>query len=48
MFDYNLKTTMMVISGYSENFLAEVRTEKRMHYAEKILENVNKMNMLVE
>ncbi len=45
---HNLKTPMMVISGYSENFLAEIQTEKRMHYAEKILENVNKMNAIVE
>lgn len=45
---HNLKTPMTVISGYSENFLAEIQTEKRMHYAEKILENVNKMNAIVE
>ena len=45
---HNLKTPMMVISGYSENFLAEIQTEKRIHYAEKILENVNKMNAVVE
>ncbi|MDE7273966.1 MAG: hypothetical protein K2N95_13055 [Lachnospiraceae bacterium] len=45
---HNLKTPMMVISGYSENFLAEIQTEKRTHYAEKILENVNKMNAIVE
>lgn len=45
---HNLKTPMMVISGYSENFLAEIQTEKRAHYAEKILENVNKMNTIVE
>ena len=45
---HNLKTPMMVISGYSENFLAEIQTGKRVHYAEKILENVNKMNAIVE
>lgn len=45
---HNLKTPMMVISGYAENFLAEIQTEKRVHYAEKILENVNKMNATVE
>ncbi|MDE7476446.1 MAG: hypothetical protein K2M91_00605 [Lachnospiraceae bacterium] len=31
-----------------ENFLAEIQTEKRTHYAEKILENVNKVNTIVE
>ncbi len=45
---HDLKTPMMVISGYSENFLAEIQVEKREHYAEKILENVNKMNAVVE
>ena len=45
---HGLKTPMMVISGYSENFLAEVQVEKREHYAEKILENVSKMNGIVE
>lgn len=45
---HSLKTPMMVISGYSENFLAEIEVEKRMHYAEKILENVNRMNAVVE
>ncbi len=45
---HGLKTPMMVISGYSENFLAEIQVEKREHYAEKILENVSKMNGIVE
>lgn len=45
---HNLKTPMMVISGYSENFLAEVQTQKSTHYAQMILENVNKMNDIVE
>lgn len=45
---HNLKTPMMVISGYSENFLAEIQTEKKLYYTEKILENVNKMNTIVE
>lgn len=45
---HSLKTPMMVISGYSENFLAEIEVEKRAHYAEKILENVNRMNAVVE
>lgn len=45
---HDLKTPMMVISGYSENFLAEIQTGKKTHYAEKILENVNKMNAIVE
>lgn len=45
---HNLKTPMMVISGYSENFLAEIQTEKKTHYVERILENVNKMNAIVE
>ena len=45
---HNLKTPMMIISGYSENFLAEIQTDKKTHYAEKILENVNKMNTIVE
>lgn len=45
---HHLKTPMMVISGYSENFLAEIQVGKRVHYAEEILENVKKMSVIVE
>ncbi len=45
---HSLKTPMMVISGYSENLLAEIQTEKRAQYTQKLLENVHKMNGLVE
>ena len=45
---HRLKTPMMVISGYSENLLAEIQTEKRAQYTQKLLENVHKMNGLVE
>lgn len=45
---HDLKTPMMVISGYSENFLEEIQVEKREHYVERILENVRKMNGIVE
>lgn len=45
---HNLKTPMMVLSGYSENLLAEIQTAKSVHYAEKILENVNQMNAIVD
>lgn len=45
---HNLKTPMMVISGYAENLMAGIQTEKRTQYTEKILENVNKMNAIVD
>ncbi len=45
---HSLKTPMMVISGYSENLLAEIQTEKRAQYTQNLLENVHKMNGLVE
>lgn len=48
MLAHSLKTPMMVISGYSENLLAEIGAGKSTHYAGKILENVNRMNAVVE
>lgn len=45
---HNLKTPMMVLCGYSENLLAEIQAGKSVHYAEKIVENVNLMNAMVD
>lgn len=45
---HNLKTPMMVICGYSENLLADIQAEKRVHYAEQILSHVRQMNGTVE
>lgn len=45
---HDLKTPLMAMSGYSENLLANVHTDKRQQYAEAISENVHKMNGLIE
>lgn len=44
---HDLKTPLMAISGYAENLLANVQTEKREHYAKTIVKNVDYMNALI-
>ena len=45
---HDLKTPLMAMSGYAENLLANVHTDKRQQYAEAISENVRKMNGMIE
>lgn len=44
---HDLKTPLMAISGYAENLLANVQTDKREHYADSIVKNVDYMNTLI-
>ena len=45
---HSMKTPMMIISGYSENFLEQVQIHKSRYYAQEIVENIKKMNGIVE
>ena len=45
---HDLKTPLMAMSGYAENLLANVHTDKRQQYAEAISENVRRMNGMIE
>ena len=44
---HDLKTPLMVISGYAENLENDVNTDKRAHYAASILENVKSMDSII-
>ncbi len=44
---HDLKSPLMVISGYAENLKENVHTEKRERYASAIMDNVSYMNELV-
>ena len=45
---HDLKTPLMAMSGYAENLLANVHTDKRQQYAEAISENVRRINGMIE
>lgn len=45
---HDLKTPMMAVSGYAENLLENVHTEKREYYARAILNNLERMNGILE
>lgn len=45
---HDLKTPLMAASGYAENLLENVHTEKRRYYAEAIINNVERMNRILE
>ncbi len=45
---HDLKTPLAVISGYAENLVSNVHTEKREHYATRILENARRMDQIVQ
>ena len=45
---HDLKTPLMAMSGYAENLLANIHTDKRQQYAEAISENVRRMNGMIE
>lgn len=44
---HDLKSPLMAISGYAENLRENVNTEKKDHYAESIISNVQYMNDII-
>lgn len=44
---HDLKTPLSIISGYAQNLLENVHTEKREHYAGSILSNVERMDGII-
>lgn len=44
---HDLKTPLSIISGYAQNLLENVHTEKREHYAGHILANVDRMDKII-
>lgn len=44
---HDLKTPLSIISGYAQNLMENVHTEKREHYAGNIQTNVNRMDKII-
>lgn len=44
---HDIKTPLFIISGYAQNLKENVNSEKREHYADKIIERTNEVNELV-
>jgi signal transduction histidine kinase len=44
---HDLKTPLSIISGYAQNLMENVRTEKREHYAGRIREKVEEMDGII-
>lgn len=44
---HDLKTPLSIISGYAQNLMEHVHTEKREHYAGHILANVDRMDKII-
>lgn len=44
---HDLKTPLSIISGYAQNLVENVQIEKRQHYADSILSNVNRMDNII-
>ncbi|MCO1604448.1 sensor histidine kinase [Desulfosporosinus nitroreducens] len=44
---HDLKTPLSIISGYAQNLMENVQTEKREHYAASIQANVNRMDKII-
>lgn len=45
---HDLKTPLMIVSGYAENLLENVHNEKKEHYANAIVKTVSDVNQMVE
>lgn len=45
---HDLKSPLMVISGYAENLLEQDLPEKAQHFTESIMENTTYMNQIIE
>lgn len=44
---HDLKTPLFIVSGYAENLIANVRTDKRDYYAQMIIEETKTMGELI-
>jgi DNA-binding response OmpR family regulator/signal transduction histidine kinase len=44
---HDLKTPLSIISGYAQNLLENIHTEKREHYADQIRANVDRMDRII-
>ncbi len=44
---HDLKSPLMVISGFAENLKENINTEKKDYYSQEILDNVNYMNNII-
>lgn len=44
---HDIKTPLFIISGYAENLKENVNTDKREHYAQRIIERTQEVNELV-
>ena len=44
---HDLKTPLSIISGYAQNLMENIHTEKREHYASNIEENVKRMDKII-
>lgn len=44
---HDLKTPLSIISGYTQNLIENIHTDKREYYAESILSNVNRMDGII-
>ncbi|MGN1126439.1 MAG: sensor histidine kinase [Ruminococcus sp.] len=45
---HDLKTPLFIIRGYAENLKNNIHTEKREHYAEKIIKQTDEMNTQIK
>ncbi len=45
---HDLKTPLSIISGYAQNLMENIHTEKREHYAGGIQDNVNRMDKIIQ
>lgn len=45
---HDLKTPLSIISGYSQNLMENIHTEKREHYAYNIQANVERMDKIIK
>ncbi len=44
---HDLKTPLCIISGYAQNLIENIHTDKREYYADNILTNVNRMDATI-
>ncbi|NLB88703.1 MAG: HAMP domain-containing histidine kinase, partial [Syntrophomonadaceae bacterium] len=44
---HDLKTPLSIISGYAQNLMENIHTEKREHYSANILTNVQRMDKII-
>lgn len=44
---HDIKTPLFIISGYAENLRENINTDKREHYADRIIERTKEVNLIV-